>query len=123
MVKKVDKLLAKLVLERAIGVERIPSLWGCYQPKEPKELIEKLRNEKERFKKEQWLYGADSVFVILTQVYRMSLSEVCHEDNSNKAMVAFQCSRFIDRTKQLRSCFKFGECGVRFAEPHQRQRW
>lgn len=47
MVKKMDELLAKVVLKTAIKVEKAPSIWGCYQPKEPKELIEKLKNDKE----------------------------------------------------------------------------
>ena len=51
MVKKMDKILAKLVMKAAINVEKTPSIWGCYQPKEPKELIGKLKNDKERIKK------------------------------------------------------------------------
>lgn len=47
MAKKLDGLLAKLVLKTAINVEKTPTIWGCYQPKEPKELIEKLKNNKE----------------------------------------------------------------------------
>ena len=50
MIKGIEKNLAKLVFDTAINVEKIPSLWGCYQPKEPKQLIEKLKNDKERFK-------------------------------------------------------------------------
>lgn len=48
MVRKMDKLLAKMVLKTAISVEKTPSLWGCYQPKEPKELIQKQKNDKIR---------------------------------------------------------------------------
>jgi len=51
MVKKMDEILAKLVLKTAINVEKAPSIWGCYQPKEPKELIGKLKNDGERIKK------------------------------------------------------------------------
>jgi len=51
MVKKMDEILAKLVLKTAINVEKAPSIWGCYQPKEPKELIRNLKNDRERIKK------------------------------------------------------------------------
>jgi len=47
MIRKMEEFLAKVIQERAISVERIPSPWGCYQPKEPTGLIEKLRNDKE----------------------------------------------------------------------------
>lgn len=37
--EKINKVLANIVLKTAINAERKVSLWGCYQPKEPKELI------------------------------------------------------------------------------------
>lgn len=46
MVKKLDEILATLVLKTAINIEKRSSLWGCYQPKEPKKLIEKIKNDK-----------------------------------------------------------------------------
>lgn len=38
-----EKLLAKMVIKTTINVEKTPSLWGCYQPKEPRNLNEKLK--------------------------------------------------------------------------------
>lgn len=45
MIKIIDSILAKIVCKIAINVEKSPSIWGCYQPSEPKELIKKLKTK------------------------------------------------------------------------------
>lgn len=45
MTKKIDKVLANLVMNVAVNSGKKASLWGCYQPQEPA----KLANVQKKF--------------------------------------------------------------------------